>query len=409
MHLRPAFEKLFRGLGRQPASGRYRPELDGLRCLAILVVMVWHVSLKVMRFTSLGSVTEGVDDPQVALVPDGAVGVQLFFFLSGYVICRPFLRPQRGPLGGLLRDFYRGRLIRILPPHALVLLASYLAIAVFGVTPQRAPSFEGSTASLGHSLLASLLYLHGLLFSAPPRLNPPGWSLEIEVQFYVLAPALILGTLGLHRARARLALGIAAILAGTAFRLWLTEAYGEYGHFRWTLLNHFPVFMLGIVTADLTREEPGTAAGHGRAYDALCLASLALLLACGLLRHPADWMERAAAYAATLAAILGLYLGASRGPRARRLLALRPVAFTGAACYSIYLTHVPVMHLAGSALFRLLPVRDPGPAWLAGMAALMPLSLAAGFIFHSAVERPFLRLAARRATAAAPLASAARA
>jgi peptidoglycan/LPS O-acetylase OafA/YrhL len=126
---------------------------------------------------------------------------------------------------------------------------------VLGHTPERAPSFEVMRTDITTSLLASLFYLHGLLFSGPPKLNPPDWSLEIELQFYLVAPALIFAYLSLRHRPARLLLGFAIVLAGTALRLWLVGRYGEYGYFRWTLLNYFPLFMLGIVMADLMQGE----------------------------------------------------------------------------------------------------------------------------------------------------------
>ena len=397
------------GLGRKPSSGRYQPELDGLRCFAILIVMVWHASLKIMRFTADSGFTESIDNPRVAWVPDGAVGVQLFFFLSGFVICRPFLAPLRQPLGAFVLGFYRNRLIRIVPPYALVLIGSYLVIKVFGFAPERAATFELLKTDLTTSLLASLFYVHGLMGFGPPKLNPPGWSLEIEIQFYLLAPALILAYLALRDRARRLVLGFGIVVASVVLRVWLVEVYGAYGYFRWTLLNYFAVFMLGIVMADLAQGAPqASPRQRGTAFDLLGVLSALVLLAAGLPRHPEGWAQYGALDAAMLLSIVGLYYGATGGRRFNRLLSLRALTVTGAACYAIYLTHVLLMHFAAGALFKLVRLGSFGLDWLLGMLVLMPVALLGGFVFHLTVERFFIRLAANRPARAAAVAAAAR-
>ena len=295
-----------------------------------------------------------------------------------------------------MQDFYRGRLIRIVPPYALVLLLCYLVIGVLGHRPEHASSFEVKQISPATSLGASLFYLHGLLFSGPPRLNPPGWSLEVEMQFYLVAPVLLLAYLTLRRRQTRLVLGLVILAGSIALRLWLVETYGEYGRFRWTLLNYFPLFMLGILIADVTGAGQESPPERRPAADAVCLGSVLLLLLPGLSRHPTGWPEYLAADVATLAALIGLHYGATHGRFANRLLGLRALTIIGTACYSIYLTHVPLMHFAGGLLFRLVPVEAYPLAWSLGMLVLLPLALALGMVFHLLVERPFLQLAANR-------------
>lgn len=388
-------------LSRKPSSGRYRPELDGLRCLAILIVMVWHASLKVMRFTSDSAITETAYDPKVSLIPDGAVGVQLFFFLSGYVICRPFFSPRRQPIGQFIRGFYRSRLIRIVPPYALVLLVSYLAIAVLGFTPQKASTFELVKTELNRSFLASIFYMHGLIFSAPPKFNPPGWSLEIEMQFYIIVPFIMFLYISSNNRMNRVFFGLFFIISSIILRVFLVNTYGEYGYFRWTLLNYFPVFMLGIVMADLTWETQPQRPLHTRWPDLLCLASAIALLAVGVLRHPMGWVEQGLVDTTTLVAIVGLYYGATWGKAANWLLSRPAIAVTGAACYSLYLTHMLLMHFTGAVLFKAVRLSSYPLNWLLGMLVLIPVSILGGFVFYIVVERLFIRLAAGRPAAAA--------
>lgn len=367
--------------------------------MAILIVMIWLASLKVMRFTATSGITESVDNPKVAWIPDGTVGVALFFFLSGMVICRPFLSGPRRSTGHFMRDFYRSRLIRIVPPYALVLLSCCLVIGVLGHKPEHASTFEVKQISPAASLGASLFYLHGLIFSSPPRLGPPGSSLEIEMQFYLVAPVLIIAYLALRHRPARLLLGLAVIMGSVALRLWLIETYGEHGCFRWTLLNYFPIFMLGIVMAGLTHVEE-VRPSHGLLPYVLCLGSvlllLLLLLLPGIFRHSTGWTERLAAGATTLAALVGLYYGASHGRFANRFFSLRVLTIIGTACYLIYLTQVPLMHFIGQLFFKPMQVEGYPSAWVLGVFLLLLLSLVFGMVFHILVERPFVQLAANR-------------
>jgi peptidoglycan/LPS O-acetylase OafA/YrhL len=162
-----------RGPGLQLSS--HIPQLDGVRGIAILAVMLVHSA---DRLSSLGI---------RSFFRYGWVGVDLFFVLSGFLITRILLQARGSD--HFFRNFYVRRVLRVWPLYYCI-----LALA-FGVVPLvlRHYGLEASQATDGRSPLVYALFLQNLWHSSTP-LAPAltvTWSLAIEEQFYVLWPALV--------------------------------------------------------------------------------------------------------------------------------------------------------------------------------------------------------------------------
>src|SRR5215470_18103006 len=170
-------------LSRVTTSTTYVPQIDGLRFLAILPVVLYHAGVRGERFYQNPS---GAEVVMAQYLPHGSLGVSLFFFISGYIIAFPFLsgRPPS------LKHFFLRRITRLEPPYIIVMLACFAVLSV-GIAPVEAPNFNFTQAPFWQSLVASLTYSHSLVFGQHPRLNPPTWSLEREIQFYILAPLIL--------------------------------------------------------------------------------------------------------------------------------------------------------------------------------------------------------------------------
>jgi hypothetical protein len=170
------------GLRRITTSGQYFAEVDGLRFVAIASVFLFHVSGDVVRRSSEG---EGLPSGWVfRLAQQLNVGVPLFFAISGMILALPFAsyRLMSGKRPSLKRYFLR-RLTRLEPPY----IASLLILFVLKMVAHR-----GTASEMFPHLGASLLYLHNLIYRDMSSINPIAWSLEVEVQFYILAPLLSL-------------------------------------------------------------------------------------------------------------------------------------------------------------------------------------------------------------------------
>jgi len=231
---------LRRHFSRITTGDRLIPELDGLRFLAIGTVLVCHTAIY-LWLNRLGRAPDLGRGPIEAGMMQGRRGVQLFFAISGFILGLPFLR-ARAPGGKPVRigAYFLRRLTRLEPPYVLCMVATF-ALAVL-LRRQMAPPY-----GLGN-LAASLAYAHGLIFRDSPRFNFVTWSLEIEVQFYLLMP--LLACVYDLRPTARRALMLAAIVAAAAASTRMHGA-GLGPWYTATLLDHIGYFLAGLLVADL--------------------------------------------------------------------------------------------------------------------------------------------------------------
>ena len=216
------------------------PEIDGLRLVAILAVIFFHLGGEV--FSKSGRVLQVSDwyVPFMKVLDNGRRGVQLFFVLSGFILGRPFANQyllQKGKVS--LKRYFARRLSRLEPPY----LINLLAIWIIGSFYVHVPLHLG----IRH-LLASAFYVHQLVYRAPSTINGVTWTLEIEVQFYIIAP--LLGQLfRLQNPVVRRAILGGLIAAFSFFSVWFFDQsyWGETG--RPVVFNHpdvHPVFSRGF-------------------------------------------------------------------------------------------------------------------------------------------------------------------
>ncbi len=328
---------------------RHRPEIDGLRALAVLPVMLFHAGLP--GFSG------------------GFVGVDVFFVISGYLITLILVTDlARGRLS--LRQFYIRRARRILPALFAMMLVT-LPLAWGWMTP-------GQLRDYGQDVIAVLTFSANLLqlvrdgsyFAPATDLQPllHTWSLAVEEQFYLLYP---LALWQVWRRRPRLLLPLVALCALSGFLLadWAATNHPRAAFYllptrAWELLA-------GAVFALLPpprRNAPAGLAGLG-----LIVASVALCTADT--PFPGRY-----AIGPVLGTALVLHF-ARQGTPAARLLSLRPLVGIGLVSYSAYLWHQPLL-----AFTRL---RSLSPPAKADMLGVIVLSLLAGWISWRLIERPF--------------------
>ncbi len=385
---RAALARIPARYGRPQTGTPYLAQIDGLRALALLLVVVWHEALRgVRQVEALNALGYGLPSPY-DYVPHGEVGVDLFFVISGFVIAQPFL--SRPPAQWRIGEFYRRRLHRLYPPYLAVLVVGFLA-AMTGLVHDR----DVHGIPQWQSFAASLIYLHGWVFDQQSRFDPPLWSLEIEVQFYAIVPFVmrLYGCVKGPVARAAAGLGLAGVLMLLAATLHGVLPYD--GRFRFGLLAHMHLFVLGIVAADLVRlrrplERPGT-----RGFDCAFGCGCAGLLAIGLWQtavdaKPPGFLPYLLTDAATAAAVALIVAGAVAGTVGRALTGAPWLCLIGTMCYSVYLVHVPVIEAVSQVLARTLPLHGSLALWVVWPVVLTVAVTVVSAAFYVAVERPFM-------------------
>ena len=156
-----------------PRGIRYIPAIDGLRAVAVIAVMLYHLGF--------------------SWIPGGFLGVDLFFVISGYVITRLLLDSiQRS--GGLdLRAFYKARIRRLFPPLVFMIFVTILYIGIWAPETMRRFMSDSPFALFG-GMNWWLVFRHTDYFdtiSRPPLLQHT-WSLGVEAQFYLVWPLILL-------------------------------------------------------------------------------------------------------------------------------------------------------------------------------------------------------------------------
>jgi len=305
-------------LRRITTHGNWIPEIDGLRFVAIAATLLVHI-LGETFLRSGQTFPVRYQDLVPALVDRGGRGVLLFFAISGFILAQPFLRQHL--LHGQavsIKAFFKRRLTRLEPPYILSLLIYTLALAVY----------QRHVGPFMRPLLAHIVYLHNF-FPALEPINFVTWSLEVEVQFYILAP--LLGCLyAIRSTTLRRGIMVALILASALVQ------FRTHGIASWNLPGELQFFMVGFLLADLraTRTESTTS----NWWD---LVSLVVWIA--IFATPGRFI----AFSLPLLILLA-YLATFNGPWSRQLFRTPGIALTGGMCYSFYLMHMLVINI----LFR---------------------------------------------------------
>lgn len=363
---------------RITSGGTYRPEIDGLRFFAIALVIFAHLWVRAGRMVSSKFTLSPSEAFALDTFNSGTQGVLLFFAISGFIISSQWKRGKPD-----IKAYFLRRVSRIEPPYLLMITGIFLTITATGYQPAFTSSFDNQDMSLPASFIASLFYMHGVLFVDYPRLLPPGWSLEIEVQFYLIAPILFITY---HALPKRLWFGWLALAAGIVLSLWADAAWGDGPH-RFTIIKYFSFFWIGVLIEDLNLSERGS----GHVFDLVGIAGLVLLVAAN--NKVGIWLEidRSVLFVFRLAAILAMFAGATRGITFRAFCSLPWIAVIGGACYSLYLTHLPVAAIATQILAKIWVPNSLALGYLMCLLVQLPLMLLVGMLFYIFVERPFMR------------------
>lgn len=339
---------------------RYRPEVDGLRAIAVILVILFHARLP--------------------LAPGGFVGVDVFFVVSGFLITGLLAQELQATGTVRLVGFWARRARRILPAAILVLFAS-LALAAPVLEPlQRVAALRDFAAAAVYILNWFLARRATDYFDieTDPSLYLHYWSLSIEEQFYVVWPLLILAAVFIaskYRRPPRLiALSIAVTAASFALCVYLSSRNQPLAFFG--TLSRAWELSLGATVALI--KLPHLSA---RVRARLCGVGLIAVLVAGAAFTESMTFPGAAVLLPTVGTALILAGGRDvpiGGPLDKALGSTVPV-YLGKRSYSWYLWHWPVL-LIGGAIFGSNPLTVTG---------LVVVSLLLADLTYRFVEQPF--------------------
>ena len=301
-------------LKRVTASGNFIPYIDGLRFFAIMAVVLSHFNT--YYNDRVAKVPEIVEPVINFLFGSSFSGVMLFFGISGFILGLPFVKQYA--YGGnqvKLKDYFLRRITRLEPPYIIVLTI------LFGLNLLFAD--KGGLSELLPHYLASFFYLHNIIFESFPVLNPVFWSLEIEIQFYVLAPlfALVFKWEKVPR----------RIFLFTFIFIWkFLLIYNPLEVI--TLLNYLSYFITGFLAADLFMEYKNRIK-PSVIYDFICVLSVVLF-----------W-NGIRPYGIDLLYLLAILTLTGSSVYFKKFLSMPIVYIIGGMCYTIYMLHQRVMYM----------------------------------------------------------------
>ena len=366
---------------RKIASNNFIPEIDGLRFLAIITVLLYHLNTVFSKEIGLGL-------PR-ALIEMGGVkadfslawwwvrldlGVKVFFAISGFVLALPFLKYYLGLTNKKvqLKVYFVRRLTRLEPPFIITLVFFYL-VHVFLLN-------EDALVFLKH-LGAGLMYGHVFIFGTVNPINPVTWSLETEAQFYIIIP-LIMWLIFIGK---NSVVSIMLLLGLIVSSIFFRNEFVFSLHWGRSIFAYFVNFAIGITVCWSYLKFSNWFKVRFWLYD---LVGLIATFGLFYFYKPQHYIGNQVFFNISIAVVM---ITAFKGYMLNWFYTRPWVYIIGGMCYSIYLIHYAFLHLS---------VKWTKLLWIEGMLysgnlgiqilISVPLVLLVSAVFFRYFERPFM-------------------
>ena len=369
-------EKALSGVARTRSGGAekdgFRPDIEGLRGIAVSLVVLFHAGLLSHSATQ---------------ITGGFIGVDLFFVVSGFLITGLLIRERERSGRISMSRFYARRVRRILPAAMVVLLVTLVAAnSLINLVDRPSVMQDGASAALS---IANIRFAMTTDYFNPVSYSPflHFWSLGVEEQFYFVWPALM--AIVAWKAP-RLGAGVAltvVVVASFVASLMITESDASWAFYMlptraWQLAAGG---LIAVGAGSLDRLPQAVRASIGQILAFAGWGALAGLITAAFVIDSSTPYPGMAAIIPTVAGVLLIASGQERtGPGI--LLRLAPVRFLGKISYSLYLWHWPILILGGIWLVGPLDTMST-PQALVLAALAVPVSAVSWLL----VEEPFRR------------------
>jgi peptidoglycan/LPS O-acetylase OafA/YrhL len=370
--MRKFIQQLPQRLTRITSGGKIIREIDGLRFLAIIPVIMQHMYERFERNTTISFVPGNEKTVTGFFASRGFIGVYIFFIISGFILALPFAKHRfaDGKKVNVGQYFLR-RVTRLEPTYILWITVFFIIFVIHG---------HNSFATYLPHYLASITYTHGLIYHMWSPINPPTWTLEIEIQFYILAPLLAWLFFSVRNKMKRRLINLFAILL-----LIIVQQYFKFytNPYNLTILGHLHYFLAGFMLADVYlcdwREIK-----RSRWYDIVAITALAIVLISW------SWNFEFSLRLIFLISLFVLFFAVFKGVAVNQFITNRWVTAIGGMCYTIYLIHLPMEEFLIVLTKKIHVSNYLSVNLLIQLLIAVPIVLIVSSVFFLLFEKPFM-------------------
>lgn len=305
---------------RNPSSGNYIREIDSLRFFAIIPVVLLHLNTSFFRLFE----SNDYSSQKLSILNYGGWGVELFFAISGFVICLPFFKSlKKNNKITLNKTYFFKRFRRIEPPFFISLLIIYSVLLL-----SESLNFNDSF----FNFLATFFYSHKILYSEWSIINPVTWSLETEIQFYIIIPFIFIFFQRLNIKRLKFLIIIIFFCSIFFDHFNLLNQYLNL-----SVLNFAHLFMIGIFFSYIYINYNFFFEKKNILYDLLFAISFVGIYLSKVFN----------VFLLFDFSILVLFISIFKATFLRSFFCKDIFVVIGGMCYSIYLLHYAIIHVLG--------------------------------------------------------------
>lgn len=332
----------------------YRPEIDGLRAIAVLGVALFHLGLN--SFSG------------------GYAGVDVFFVISGFLITQ-FINARISEGRFSIAEFYERRVRRIVPALFVVCLFVWV-VSYFLLLPTDFKSLGASLLSTT-TFLANIFFWHKSGYFAAPAATEPllhTWSLAVEEQFYILFPVFMILIAKTEKTTKKLLL-IGSLVLSFVFSAYTVNVASAFA-FYWPISRAWEFLLGSLLALDVPSGVQSSSVRCGVSFTGLSLIAFSFIA-----YTPNTLFPGFAALAPCLGTLLVIWAERPALTVAGKLLSFKPLTWIGLISYSLYLWHWPLIVFARYVLGHALNTKE--------IIVVLLLSIVLAWASWRFIEQPF--------------------